>query len=106
MSEYDLAQEALELPPNLRRWMAGELLESLSSENGDLQAVLALYQSEEARASAVRLRCVQQITEADEETVTIVAAVLSRVAPVSQTARKKERRASTTETAPPKGGGE
>lgn len=106
MSEFELTAEALELPPNLRRWMVGELLESLSGENGDRQAVLERYQSDEARASAVRLRCVQQITEADEETVTIVAAVLSRVAPVSQAARKKERRASTTETAPPKGGGE
>lgn len=104
MSEYDLAAEALELPPNIRRWMVGELLESL--ENGDRHVLLERYQSEDARAGAIRLRCVQQITEADDETVTIVAAVLGRVAPASQPVRKKERRTSTTEVAPAKGGSE
>jgi hypothetical protein len=57
----------------------------------------------EGRSAARRLRCVQQITEADEETLQIVSAVLERTLPVSKPERKKRGRPAHLETE--KGGG-
>jgi 4-hydroxy-3-methylbut-2-enyl diphosphate reductase IspH len=47
----------------------------------------------QSRTALHRLRCVQQITEADEETLQIVSAVLERSLPAAKTERKKRGRA-------------
>jgi hypothetical protein len=44
----------------------------------------------EDQSAALRLRCVRQITDADEETLQIVSSVLARVLP--QTAIRRKRR--------------
>jgi hypothetical protein len=44
------------------------------------------------RAAPRRLRCVRQITEADEETLQIVSAVLDRVFPAAKAERRKRDR--------------
>lgn len=40
-------------------------------------------------SAALRLRCVRQITDADEETLQIVSSVLARVLPPPPTRRKR-----------------
>ena len=40
-------------------------------------------------SAALRLRCVRQITDADEETLQIVSSVLARVLPPQPTRRKR-----------------
>ena len=52
----------------------------------------------ETRTATRRLRCVQQITEADEETLQIVSAVLDRSRPTTKTERTKRGRAARPET--------
>ena len=50
-----------------------------------------------------RLRCVQQITEADDETLHIVSAVLDRARPIAKAAGRKRGRPARSEAG--KGGG-
>jgi hypothetical protein len=42
--------------------------------------------------AALRLRCIEEVIQADDETLTIVHSVLSRVSPTRQPVRKKQRR--------------
>lgn len=51
----------------------------------------------ESRNAAQRPRCVQQITEADEETLQIVSAVLDRALPAAKQKRKKRGRTALPE---------
>jgi hypothetical protein len=51
---------------------------------------MAQVQEVEDASAALRLRCVRQITDADEETLQIVSSVLARVAP-QRTPRRKQR---------------
>jgi hypothetical protein len=50
------------------------------------------FDSRPEQGDALRLRCVRQITEADDETLTIVSAVLNRVQPNPQPVRRSRRR--------------
>jgi hypothetical protein len=56
-----------------------------------------------SRTAPQRLRCVQQITEADEETLQIVSAVLDRALPAAKQNRKMRGRTALPEVE--KGGG-
>lgn len=47
--------------------------------------------SRSEQGDALRLRCVRQITDADDETLTIVSAVLNRVPPNPQPVRRPRR---------------
>lgn len=58
---------------------------------------------ENDRTAARRLRCVQQITEADDETLQIVSAVLDRARPVTKATGRKRGRPARSEAE--KGGG-
>jgi len=50
------------------------------------------FDSHGEQGDALRLRCVRQLTEADDETLTIVSAVLNRAQPNLQPARRSRRR--------------
>jgi hypothetical protein len=50
------------------------------------------FDSHSEQGDALRLRCVRQITDADDETLTIVSAVLNRVQPNPQPVRRTRRR--------------
>jgi len=50
------------------------------------------FDSRTEQGDALRLRCVRQLTEADDETLTIVSVVLNRVQPNPQPARRSRRR--------------
>ncbi len=50
------------------------------------------FDEAESRSASRRLQCVRQITEADDETLTIVSAVLNRVQPNPQPVRRARRR--------------
>lgn len=58
---------------------------------------------ENDRTAARRLRCVQQITQADDETLHIVSAVLDRARPIVKAAGRKRGRPARSEG--DKGGG-
>jgi len=47
------------------------------------------FDEAESRSASRRLRCIRQITEADEETLHIVSSVLDRVLPATKPERKK-----------------
>lgn len=55
------------------------------------------FDEAEHRAAARRLRCIQQITEADEETLQIVGAVLDRVHPIAKPQSRRRGRAARAE---------
>jgi hypothetical protein len=55
------------------------------------------------RAAARRLRCIQQITEADDETLQIVSAVLDRARPIAKPQGRKRGRPARNDAE--KGGG-
>jgi hypothetical protein len=57
------------------------------------------FDSHSEQGDALRLRCVRQITDADDETLTIVSAVLSRVQPNLQQPVRRSRRRSTASDA-------
>jgi hypothetical protein len=50
------------------------------------------FDSQGEQGAALRLRCVRQITDADDETLTIVSAVLNRVQSNPQPVRRPRRR--------------
>jgi hypothetical protein len=51
------------------------------------------FDSHSEQGDALRLRCVRQITDADEETLTIVSAVLNRVSNPQPVRRPRRRNA-------------
>ena len=50
------------------------------------------FDSHSEQGDALRLRCVRQIADADDETLTIVSAVLNRVQSNPQPVRRQRRR--------------